>query len=83
MPPILPHIVPNIKDWPINIFSDDRKKFIDQLNERVFRQLSEKYEGRLDELLNKVVYLEKKRVKYNRWKVDPSGKRGSSRLEQE
>jgi glycerol-3-phosphate O-acyltransferase len=72
LPPILPHIVPNIKDWPINIFSDERKKFIFRLNERVIKQLSEKYEGRLDELLNKAIYLEKKRVKYNPWKVDPS-----------
>ena len=72
MPPILKHILPNIKDWPINIFSDGRKAFIDELNQRVFKQLSEKYEGRLEELLNKAVYLEKKRVKHNSWKVDPS-----------
>lgn len=69
---IYPHIYPEITDWPIWKFGQSRKEFITELNQIVFNHLVQKYDGRLDELLNKTIYLEKLRVKNTPWKVDPS-----------
>ncbi len=72
MSKIFPHIYPNLGDWPIQLFNSKRKAFIEELNAIVFSHLQKKYEGRLEELLHKTVYLEKIRVKNNPWKVDPN-----------
>lgn len=66
------HIIPDIEQWPIMVFNEGRESFIEELNEVVFELLHEKYNGDFDELLGKSIYLEKKRSKYSKWKVDPS-----------
>ncbi|MBT8233511.1 MAG: glycerol acyltransferase [Saprospiraceae bacterium] len=67
---ILDHIIPEIEDWPITRFSDDRDAFIERLIDFTYDRLSKSGHSHLD-LLNKTVYLERQRVKNMPWKVDP------------
>ena len=68
----LPHIIPNIKDWPIYKISEKRPEFIANLNAYTRRRLFEDNNVTIEDLLDKTIYLEKLRVKNNPWKVDPA-----------
>jgi len=65
------HILPNLKDWPITQFSENRDTFISKLTEYVLNKYIQSGTP-IIEILNKTVYLEKQRVKNKPWKVDPS-----------
>jgi len=65
------HIIPDLKDWPITKFSEDREPFIQRLIDYVLPKLVNSNISVL-ELLNKTIYLEQKRVRLNPWKVDPA-----------
>ncbi|MEM9548313.1 MAG: 1-acyl-sn-glycerol-3-phosphate acyltransferase [Bacteroidota bacterium] len=68
----LPHIIPNIKDWPIYKISENRSEFIVELNRYTRKRLFEESKTSTEDLLDKTIYLEKLRVKNNPWKVDPA-----------
>ena len=68
---IYDHILPDLKDWPITKFSEDRDNFIQRHIDFVLTKLVQS-KLPVSELLNKTVYLEKIRVKKFPWKVDPS-----------
>ena len=65
------HIIPNLKDWPISQFSDDRDAFIERLIDYTMQKLK-RSDDETYELLSKTIYLERKRVKHNPWHVDPA-----------
>ena len=67
----LPHIIPEIKDWPIYKISENRAEFIVELNKYTKHRLFEDNNVTTDDILDKTIYLEKLRVKNNPWKVDP------------
>ena len=67
----LPHIIPDIKDWPIFKISENRSEFIKELNDYTRKRLFESNNASTEDLLDKTIYLEKLRVKNNPWKVDP------------
>ena len=80
----LPHIIPDIKDWPIYKISEKREEFIEDLNRYTKIRLFENSVVSSEDLLDKTIYLEKLRVKNNPWKVDPTDdKRYWSELEKE
>jgi len=68
----LPHIVPDIKQWPIYKVSENRKEFIEELNAYTKARLYSESKVTTEEILEKTIYLEKLRSKNNPWKVDPS-----------
>ncbi len=80
----LPHIIPDIKDWPIYKISEKRMDFIGALNKYTRSRLFEDNNASTEDLLDKTIYLEKLRVKNNPWKVDPADdKRYWKELEKE
>lgn len=64
------HIIANLDEWPITKFYNQRKEFVDALNEYTFKRLQEKNSD-LISVLEKSIYMEKQRVKNKPWKVDP------------
>ncbi len=68
----LPHIIPDIKDWPIYKISEKRPEFIAALNKYTRSRLFEDSNVSTEDLLDKTIYLEKLRAKNNPWKVDPA-----------
>ena len=80
----LPHIIPNIEDWPIYKISEAREEFISELNKYTKDRLFEDNNASLEDILDKTIYLEKLRSKNNPWKVDPADdKRYWKELEKE
>jgi len=80
----LPHIIPDIKNWPIYKISERRTEFIGELNTYTRSRLFEGNNVSTEDLLDKTIYLEKLRVKNNPWKVDPADdKRYWKELEKE
>ncbi len=65
------HIIPDLQNWPITKFSQDREAFIQRLIDYVLPKVVSSKSPVL-EILNKTVYLEQKRVRTIPWKVDPS-----------
>lgn len=72
---LYPPVQPNIEDWPIYKMHQDRKAFIQEINEHVFQQLVQKYGSNIDDLIAKTLYLERIRMKQEPWKVDPADER--------
>ena len=65
------HIIPNMEDWPISQFGEKRGEFVFELNDFVLKKILASHGENLEPLLAKTIYLEKKRSKNNRWRVDP------------
>jgi len=65
------HIIPNMADWPISQFGEKRGEFVFELNDFVLKKILDSHGENLEPLLAKTIYLEKKRSKNNRWRVDP------------
>lgn len=65
------HIYPDLHDWPIYQFGQQRKEFIQQINQEILRDLSTLKDSELDQILAKAIYAERQRVKTNPWKADP------------
>lgn len=66
-----PHIIPNIEDWPISKFANNRNQFISKLLDYTFNSIVNGKKYNIEEVLSKTIYLEKLRCKNNPWKVDP------------
>lgn len=65
------HIIPKMEDWPISQFGVKRGEFVLELNDFVLKEILENHGDDLEPLLAKTIYLEKRRSKNNKWKVDP------------
>ena len=66
-----PHIIPDIRQWPIVRFAARRGEFINELRTHARLQILRKHEDDLIEVLQKTAYLERIRLRVQRWKVDP------------
>ncbi|MGB5034114.1 MAG: 1-acyl-sn-glycerol-3-phosphate acyltransferase [Saprospiraceae bacterium] len=66
-----PHLLPNLEDWPIYKFSQDRDSFIKKVSNDVIQFFSKYSPEDLDQTLAKTIYQEKQRIKSNPWKADP------------
>jgi glycerol-3-phosphate O-acyltransferase len=81
-PPILtskgkkyPPVIENIEDWPIYKLSEDRDKFIKDIDEFTIKRLIRKSPDKVSDMLAKTIYLERIRIKEEPWKVDPPNDR--------
>lgn len=72
---LYPHIIEDIKKWPIYRFGKERSDYVEELRAYSNERLNEKYQDRLKHLLRRTAYQERNRVKNNPWKADPSSDR--------
>ncbi|MEM9849381.1 MAG: 1-acyl-sn-glycerol-3-phosphate acyltransferase, partial [Bacteroidota bacterium] len=70
-----PPVFPEIEDWSIYKMHQDRKAFVEEIDEHVFELLLEKHGNNIDDLIAKTLYLERIRMKREPWKVDPADER--------
>lgn len=68
---VYPHVIPDIDQWPIYKLLDDRKNFIEEINNFTFERMLKLHPEDLEEVIAKTVYLERIRMKEEPWKVDP------------
>ncbi len=67
-----PHVFPDIKDWPIYQLSEDRKNFVQEIDEQTLQRLMQKHSvQQVLDIVAKTIYLERIRIKEEVWKVDP------------
>ncbi len=72
MAALYPHIIPEIKEWPIYKLSQRRSEFVNSIVERVESHFSHKSTKEIEDMLSKTIFKEIKRCKEDPWKVDPS-----------
>lgn len=68
---VYPQIWPDLKDWPIYKLSEDRTRFLEEIEQATFESLVNKYGKELDTLISKTVYMEKIRLNEEPWAADP------------
>ncbi len=69
------HVFPNIEDWPIYKLSEDRRHFIQEIDEFTLERFMRKPSPQLTDIISKTIYLERIRMKEEPWKVDPPNER--------
>jgi len=72
---IYPHVLPEIEDWPIYKLSEDRRRFVKEIEQHTLEHFMEKDAATLRDIIAKTVYLERIRIKEEPWKVDPPKER--------
>lgn len=73
---IHPHVIPDIEDWPIYQLSEDRRRFVQEIDEFTLERLKRQYTNtQLADIIARTIYLERIRIKEEPWKVDPPNER--------
>lgn len=72
---IYSHVLPKIKDWPIYKLSEDRRRFVKEIEQHALEHFMQKDAATLRDIIAKTVYLERIRIKEEPWKVDPPKER--------
>ena len=65
-----PQVYERLDEWPIYKLSQDRRRFIEEVDEFTLNRLAEEH-PKLYNLISETIYLERIRVKETPWKVDP------------
>ncbi|MBI1223975.1 MAG: glycerol acyltransferase [Bacteroidetes bacterium] len=68
---IYPHVIPDMDQWPIYKLLEDRKNFIEEIDEYTFDRVLKLHNEDLEDVIAKTVYQERIRMKEEPWKVDP------------
>lgn len=63
--------MPNLEEWPVYQLSEDRKQFVQDLEDNTLEDLMENSTEALSDIITEAVYLERIRIKEEPWKVDP------------
>lgn len=66
------HVMPNIADWPIYLLSEDRKRFVQEIQDQTLQHFLNLPLEKQTEVINKTIYLERIRIKEEPWRVDPA-----------
>jgi len=66
-----PHVMPDLSDWPVYNLSEDRRQFIEDLEENTLEEILENPTDKVSEIISETMYLERIRIKEEPWKVDP------------
>lgn len=72
---IYPHVIPDIEDWPIYKLHDDRRRFVQEIDEFTLRRLLHQPSAQVSDLIAKTIFMERIRIKEEPWKVDPPNER--------
>jgi glycerol-3-phosphate O-acyltransferase len=70
-----PHLYPDIEDWPIYKLSEDRRRFVHEIEEFTRGRILEAPTAEVTDLLARTIYQERVRIKEEPWKVDPPNER--------
>ncbi len=73
--PPYPHLYPEIEDWPIYKLSEDRKRFVHEIEEFTRSRILDAPVEEVTDLLARTIYQERVRIKEEPWKVDPPNER--------
>ncbi len=68
-------VIQNIDDWPIYKLSEDREAFIKELDDFTLQRILRKPTDQISDIIAKMIYLERIRIKEEPWKVDPPNER--------
>lgn len=66
-----PHVMPNLEDWPVYKLSEDRRQFIQDLDQATLAEILEEPTEKVSEIISQTMYKERIRIKHEPWKVDP------------
>ncbi|GAB5550885.1 MAG: hypothetical protein Sapg2KO_04760 [Saprospiraceae bacterium] len=66
-----PHVMPNLEQWPVYQLSEDRRQFVQDLEDNTLEDLMGNTTEQLSDIITETVYLERIRIKEEPWKVDP------------
>ena len=69
------HVFPDIEDWPIYKLSEDRRNFVQEIDEFTLDRFMRKPSPQLTDIISKTIYQERIRMKEEPWKVDPPNER--------
>jgi glycerol-3-phosphate O-acyltransferase len=72
---IYPHVFEEIDQWPIYLLSEDRKNFVQEIEDFTLQRLNRKAPKQVTDLISETIYLERIRMKEEPWKVDPPNER--------
>jgi glycerol-3-phosphate O-acyltransferase len=72
---IYPHVFEEIDQWPIYLLSEDRKNFVQEIEDFTLQRLNRKEPKQVTDLISETIYLERIRMKEEPWKVDPPNER--------
>jgi len=72
---IYPHVFEEIDQWPIYLLSEDRKNFVQEIEDFTLQRLNRKSPKQVTDLISETIYLERIRMKEEPWKVDPPNER--------
>lgn len=72
---VFPRLMPDESDWPIYKLSQDRSRFVQEINDFTQKKLVSRFKKNLADVLQKTIYLERIRIKEDPWKVDPPNDR--------
>ncbi|MEO7176510.1 MAG: 1-acyl-sn-glycerol-3-phosphate acyltransferase [Saprospiraceae bacterium] len=64
------HIIPDIEEWPIFKLSQDREKFVEEINAFTFQKITGRH-NEVGDYLARSIYQELIRIKEEPWRVDP------------
>ncbi|MFZ2899213.1 MAG: 1-acyl-sn-glycerol-3-phosphate acyltransferase [Saprospiraceae bacterium] len=74
-PNVFPHVIPDIKDWPIFQLHLKRKQFVKEIDDFALQRIKNKFKKNLGDTIAKTAYMERIRIKEEPWKVDPQDER--------
>lgn len=75
-PSPLPHIIPELKDWPIHQLNNDKPTFLRHVADAVFEKLTAgNQRSSITDVIAKALYLEEARMKTKSWSVDARDER--------
>lgn len=69
------HVIPEIEDWPIYKLSEDRRRFIQEIDAFTLKRFKVLPTAQQADILSKTIYKERIRMKEEPWKVDPPNER--------
>ncbi len=70
-----PPVIPDIEDWPIYRLSEDRKNFVEEVDQFTVNRLLKIHGSKIGDTIAKTIYQERIRIKEEPWKVDPPNER--------
>lgn len=71
---LYPAVIQRMEDWPIFRLSQDRRHFIQQVDEFTLERLKLQY-PKIADIIAETIYAERIRIKEDPWKVDPQNER--------
>lgn len=70
-----PFVLPNLQEWPIVQLTRNKEAFIDTLVAFAKERILAAHQGRYEEVIERTMYLERKRIKEEPWRIDPASEK--------